>query len=59
MGRGNGLATLNKEFTRKISGFGRIFNSRNKWQMLTTEAISHMPAVFLEICYIPEINTVL
>lgn len=29
------------------------------WQMLTTEAISHMAAVFLEICYIPEINTIL
>lgn len=29
------------------------------WQMLTTEALSHMAAVFLEICYIPEINTIL
>lgn len=30
MGRGNGLAMSNKEHARKISGFGQIFNSRNK-----------------------------
>lgn len=50
IGRGKDLAALNKGYTRKLSGFFIV----KMWQMLTIEAVSHMPAIFLEISYMPK-----